>query len=282
MSGLPDFNQLIFAGGGTRCFWHGGFLEVTGKLGTLAPKRIAAVSGGALSAASWISGNEQRCMEVMRAAFEENESNLASGKSNFTPHQQLYSDVVADTLGDDAIARIAEGPQFQVLLASPPRWAPSRLSSGLYALLYKADEWVRSSPHLRAPAAMGLQGVRADARQAARDGRLVELICLAATIPPVFDIGTWEGREVVDGGMLTKAPIPDPDEGNSLYLLTKAYRHLPTHPRRTYAQPSSAVEADKIDFTAPGKIADTWTQGKADAQAFWSEMGVVVADSSSG
>ena len=274
MSSLPvRYDQIVFSGGGTRCFWHGGFMSVVGSYEDMAPERICAVSGGALSGAAWISGRDEPLRRIMGRAFDRNASNVDPSSDNFTPHQEIYRDVVDETLDDASIEAIADGPAFQILLGRPPAGLPARAGAALAIALYETDQQVRSTPHLRLPDAAGIEGVRVDARQAARDGRLVDLICAAATIPPVFDIPQWEGAPVIDGGTVDKAPLPDPDEGSTLLLLTRIYRNLPEIDGRTYIQPSEAVDADKIDFTERWKIDETWKQGEEDAKAWLGSAG---------
>lgn len=266
-----DFDQLTFSGGGIRCFWHGGFLCEMEKEFRIEPERVSGVSGGALSGAAWIGGREETLREVMRDAFEENERNLARDKANFTPHQEMYRAVVEETLDAEAMEAIANGPAFEVALSCPPQSVPPRISAVLYGFAYQAEQAIRSTPHLEWPRALGLEQLRVDARRAAREGHLVDLICAAATIPPVFDVPEWEGDRVLDGGMTDKAPLPSEGEGRTMVLLTRRYRHLPQHPDRAYFQPSCEVAADKIDFTDADKIDKTWEQGQADARG-WLEL----------
>jgi len=265
---LAQFDQIVFSGGGTRCFWHGGFLSEIGSFEDFAPERVCGVSGGALSASSWISGNEDRCKQVMGEIFERNESNIDLSSDNATPHQELYREAVQGTLPRDAIDRIAEGPQFQVQLGCPPQFIPPRLFAAICGLSYQVEQFVVGTPRLRVTRVLGLEALLVDARQAAREGRLIDLVCAAATIPPVFDIPCWDGRDVVDGGMVTKAPFPEPDEGRTLVMMTRQYRNLPESPDKLYVTPSQEVEADKIDFTRREKIEETWAQGRADARNF--------------
>nr|WP_271439018.1 patatin-like phospholipase family protein [Pontixanthobacter luteolus] len=180
----------------------------------------------------------------------------------------MYRAVVSTTLDDRAIERIADGPQFEVILGLPPQWLYPRLVAVFAGIAYQLDQQVRSTPHLALPRAMGMRSLRVDARQAAQQGRLVDLICVAATIPPVFDVPKWEGRDVLDGGMLDKAPLPQPDEGRTLVLLTRRYRNLPVSDRHIYVQPSKEVAADKIDFTDETKVTRTWEQGQRDARSW--------------
>jgi hypothetical protein len=62
--------------------------------------------------------------------------------------------------------------------------------------------------------------------------------------------------------------MPDPNEGRTLILLTRRFRHLPQSDSCLYVEPSEAVPADKIDFTNRRKIEDTWRQGASDGKAF--------------
>lgn len=263
-----SFNQVVFSGGGTRCFWHGGFLSELGTLADFSPSRVCGVSGGALSGAAWISGNDDRCREVMGDIFARTEHNIELTGEEVTPHQELYREAVSGTLAGDAVEKVASGPEFQILLGCPPSFLPSRLFAAICGMGYKLEQVVTGSPYLRLTRLLGLDAMLVDGRRAAREGKLIDLVCAAATIPPVFDIPKWEGRDVIDGGMVSKAPCPDPDEGRTLVLMTSTYRNIPQSVDKLFVTPSTEVEADKIDFTARGKIEETWEQGRADAKAF--------------
>ena len=267
------FEQLVFSGGGTRCFWHGGFLEVVAPAIGLAPERIVGVSGGALAAAAMITGRAEKLKDVMIRRFEEVDSNidlqaLPEGES-ITPHQRIYRAIVSEVLDDDeARRRVADGPAFQVQLGHPPSQAAPRVSTVPLFTLYEAEKRLRGTPHLRWCQAAGLRARLVDARQAARDGKLCELICAAAVIPPVFKIAMWDGEQVIDSGMADKAPMPEPNRGRTMILLTDNFPNTPRHPDRLYVEPSRETPADKIDFTDPDKLRRTWDLGRRDGEAF--------------
>ncbi len=105
-----------------------------------------------------------------------------------------------------------------------------------------------------------------DANAAARAGKLCDLVAAAAVIPPIFEPPLWNGRPVIDGGMTDQAPLPVPDTGETLVLLTRTYDRQPKVDGRTYVAPSSETPADKIDFTDASKLRRTWDQGVADAR----------------
>lgn len=97
---------------------------------------------------------------------------------------------------------------------------------------------------------------------------MIDLVCAAATVPPAFDPPLWDGKPAVDAGMIEQAPMPVPDSGNTLILLTKRFRDIPETPGRTYVMPSEEVRAEKIDFTDPPELRDTWALGEEDGRRF--------------
>jgi predicted acylesterase/phospholipase RssA len=275
---LPDNPpQIVFSGGGLRCFWQGGFMTELCQHRKFSPERVTGVSGGALAAASFLSGREKRLLEEMCAAFEEQDRNVdlfAEDDTGLTPHQQLYSAVVRRVLDEDASRQVADGPAFQVLIAHPPEEGlPPRLSGTAMTAAYEAELHVENSPHFNWAEKVGLDAERVDANAAAREGRLAELVEAAATIPPIFQPPEWNGRAVTDGGMADQAPMPEPDHGETLILLTRRYDRIPDHPTRTYLSPSDETPADKIDFTNPQKLRDTWAQGERDARRILDAQG---------
>ncbi len=266
------FEQLVFSGGGLRCFWQGGFLHVVRDALGLNPERISGVSGGAMSAAGFIGRRGKMMLDEMMRAFAEQDQNfdlneLTNDDDGRTPHQKIYRDVVTRVLSD-VLDDIAAGPSYQVLIGHPPGDDYADMSGSAAALAYEAELHLVSSPHFNWAEKGGLDSTLVDARRAAEDGTLVDLICAAATIPPIFDIPKWKGRPVVDGGMADQAPMPDPDRGRTLVLLTRRYDDIPDVEGRLYAWPSEATPADKIDFTEPEKLEETWDIGERDGRAF--------------
>lgn len=264
------YEQISFSGGGLRCFWQGGAVDELRSVLPLDPERITAASGGALAAACFISKQGPALMDAFHERLKEQDDNLhlepAADLKQMTPHQQLYRDVVEDVLCDKACERIAQGPAFEVLLARPPRFLPKRVGSALTMALYEADKLIRSTPHGRYAQAAGASEMRVDARQAAREGRLSDLVCIAATIPPVFRIKRWNGQPVIDAATIDNAPLPRQHSGRTLVLLTRSYRNLPLEEGRTYLAPSSATPADKIDFTDAESLQATYDQGRRDVR----------------
>ena len=272
-----SFDQIVFSGGGLRCFWQGGFMERVGPSLSEAPERVSGVSGGALAGAAWLGRVERKLLDSMRAAFSDEAYNatledMLNDKDGRTPHQRVYRDVVHEVLDDAAQERVAEGPAFQILLGYAPTERLSGLSGAAMTIAYETELHLVNAPHFNWAEKVGMGAELVDARQAARDGNLAELVCAAATIPPIFRTAEWRGKTVIDGGMADQAPMPDPDDGSTLVLLTRQYRRLPEIALRRYVAPSKETPADKIDFTDPGKLTATWDLGQEDGAAFLQDL----------
>ena len=263
-----SYDQISFSGGGIRCFWQGGALDALRAVRPLEPDRITAASGGALAGACFIAEQGPCLIDAFCKRLKKHDRNmhleLATDIKELTPHQQLYRDVVEEVLSPEACERVAQGPAFEVLLARPPKFLPKSIGAAVTMALYEIDKLIRSTPHGRYAEAAGAREIHVDARQAAREGRLTELVCIAATIPPVFGIKSWNGEPVIDAGTIDNAPLPRQHRGRTLVLLTRSYRNLPREKGRTYIAPSHATPADKIDFTDADALKATYAQGKRD------------------
>ncbi|WP_308917500.1 patatin-like phospholipase family protein [Jannaschia sp. LMIT008] len=276
MPRIPHFDQIVFSGGGLRCFWHGGWMSAVESAARFDPRRVTGVSGGALSAAAWLADREAWLFERFGRALHRNDANVtwddADDDHGRTPHQRVYKAIVDDVIDGPAQDRIADGPAFQISVATPTDApAPDALQAGAAGLIYQAEQVVAPTPHPRLSAAAGMTRRLIDARRAARDGTLPDLIRMAATVPPAFRPDTWDDEPIYDGGMVDKAPRPEPDRGRTLVLLTKRFRTLPDDEggRIDYVQPSDDVlSGGKLDFTDPTLLREAWDQGRRDGEAW--------------
>lgn len=271
------FEAVTFGGGGTRCFWQGGFLSAVSENIGLKPRRIDAVSGGTLSASVYVAGRAERLLEIMTDRFARRDRNIDPGAmaddADLLPHHELYREIISATFDDrEAVEAVAEGPEFVVHLARPVR-GPGRLGAWLTIALYEFDLHWRSSPHQKYAAMAGARPLRVDARQAAREGRLAELIVTAAAVPPLFPQKSWDGTTVIDGGVIDNAPPPACRDGETgLILLTRRYRHIPERDGHVYVCPSGEIPTDKVDFTDADGVRRTWQLGCDDGRKYLKEL----------
>lgn len=266
------FRQLVFSGGGLRCIWQGGFMEVVREPLEIDPERVSGVSGGALSATGFIARKGRDVLDRFVAATSAEDDNVTlddlDDEDGRTPHQRVYSDVVGGLIDEDVRNRIKDGPAYQILIAHPPSETAPGLTGAAMTAVYEAELHTVNSPHFSWTERFGLTSTLIDAREAAHNGRLAELVTAAATIPPLFRPAKWDGKPVIDGGMADQAPMPSPDEGRTMILLTRQYRRLPDNPDRLYVAPSKEMPADKIDFTDPEKLTSAWDVGRKDGEEF--------------
>ncbi|MBM2577233.1 patatin-like phospholipase family protein [Jannaschia sp. Os4] len=268
------FAQVVFSGGGLRCFWHGGWMEaVTAARPAPAPDRVTGVSGGALSAAAWLAGQEEWLFERFARALRRTDSNVTwddlDDDDGRSPHQRVYEAIVEDVIDADAQVRIAEGPAFQISVSTTGDGAGATLKALAAGTIYQMEQVVAPTPRPRLSSYAGVEQRLIDARRAARDGTLPDLIRMAATVPPAFRPDDWDGEPVYDGGMVDKAPLPDPDAGRTLALLTKRFASLPDDDHVDYVQPSAPVlDGSKLDFTDPDLLREAWDQGHRDGEAW--------------
>ncbi|MEM7488216.1 MAG: patatin-like phospholipase family protein [Pseudomonadota bacterium] len=269
------YDQLVFSGGGLRCFWHGGWMEAVEAHLTFAPKRVTGSSGGALSAAAWIAGREAKLFDRFARALRREDDNVTlsdmGDDDGRSPHQRVYEAIVEDVVDAAAQARIADGPVFQINVSTTGDSGTATLRALAAGTIYQAEQVVAPTPRPRLAAVAGVEQRLIDARRAARDGTLPDLIRMAATVPPAFRPDDWDGEPIYDGGMVDKAPLPRPDEGRTLVLLTKRFRRLPDDDpdRIDYVQPSRTVlSGSKLDFTEPDLLREAWDQGHGDGAAW--------------
>ncbi|PRY93633.1 patatin-like phospholipase [Hasllibacter halocynthiae] len=277
---MDGIKQIVFSGGGLRCFWHGGWMAALSEAGAEPrPRRVTGVSGGALSAAAWIAGAETRLFERFARAAMRNDRNVTlrdlDEEDGRSPHQRIYDTIVEDVLDAEAQARIAEGPAFQISVSTTGGGGGATLRALAAGAIYQVEQVLAPTPRPRLSAAGGVEQRLIDARGAARDGTLPDLVRMAATVPPAFRPDTWHGPEtdgdepIYDGGMVDKAPLPEPNEGSTLVLLTKRFEALPDEAGVHYVQPSEPVlDGSKLDFTDPGLLRQAWDQGRRDGEAW--------------
>ncbi|WP_179380232.1 patatin-like phospholipase family protein [Jannaschia marina] len=275
---LP-YDQLVFSGGGLRCFWHGGFLSEVTAAHPLRPARVTGSSGGALGAAAWIAGRAEHLRDVFRDALGRTDRNVTADdlddEAGRTVHQRVYTEVIEATLDDAALARIADGPAFQVNVSTPGNCDLPTLRALVGGTIYQVEQLFAPTPRPRLSAIAGMEQRLIDGRAAARTGQLPGLVRMAATVPPAFRPGTWDGEPLYDGGMVDKAPLPDPDAGPTLVLLTKRFTALPDDDggRITYVQPSETpLKGRKLDFTDPDLVKEAWTLGAKDGSRWRNEI----------
>ncbi|MCX6550075.1 MAG: patatin-like phospholipase family protein [Acidobacteria bacterium] len=271
---LPRFDSVVFAGGGSRCFWHAGFWrEVQGPL-ALAPKQIASVSAAGSIACALNAGIGEDALRLFQAATRANPRNFyprnVFGKNPVFPHERMYRRAVLELFDPAALARVHAGPEIRLLLGHVPRWLGPRTGALAAAAAYNFDKRVRRVVHPTLPLALGFRPEVVSVRECATPEELADLILASSCSPPMTSLRTWKGRYVLDGGVVDNVPVCALDDapGETLVMLTRRYPKLPDIPGRTYVQPSMTIAVSAWDYTSPEKLQSAYDLGRRDGEAF--------------
>ena len=270
-------DNLVFGGGGARCFWEAGFASVLREEVGLSPSAVSAVSGGSVVAASFIAHNLDLLRENMRSEFERIDRNVrwkaAVGSRSILPHCKAYHRAIENSFAHAAMDRIREGPYFWVQITRPPASWPHKLAIGVSSVVHEAERLARNTPHGRWCQNLGFRAEQVDARKLDSPAALAELLIASGCIPPFIPLQQWKKHPALDGSLLDNAPVErftsaEAGGETSLVLVTLRYANLPRRKNRIYVSPSKDLPADKLDFADAGAIEKALKLGKADGERF--------------
>jgi predicted acylesterase/phospholipase RssA len=273
--GAAMFEQVVFAGGGHRCWWQAGFWDVVAPAIELRPRVIAGVSAGAATACLMYANDSRTALGYYRRVLGGTPRNvyprnlLRAGVPVF-PHNGIYRAALKTLLGGERFAQLRErAPEIRIQFARIPRWLGPRSAVAVGLLAYNLEKYTRRPLHPSYGRRAGLHaggrpgaGLRERGRAGVADHRL-------QLHPPFTPIEYRDGRPTIDGGMVDNVPVDALDDpaAPTLVLTTRRYpHHAPVFVRgpRMYVQPSVKVPVSSWDYTAPHLYEATWLQGVED------------------
>lgn len=269
-----QFDSVVFAGGGNRCFWQAGFWSVAAPALNLRPSRVAAVSAGsavacALFAKTFDYGFRNHLMEVARNRRNMYLQNVMRKQPVF-PHGAMYRNAILACVSGDALMRLHQGPDIRVLVSCPPRWATRRMAMFLGAVAVGVDAWDGDRVDFSSGRRIGFNPLYVSVRECSTPEALADLIIASSCIPPLTPQAQRDGICLFDGGLVTNVPIDGitPAGTHTLVLLTRQATHLPSNSGRTYVQPSKPIPVGAWDYTNDAALQATFDLGRRDAEAF--------------
>lgn len=275
MSSQSPYRGVIFSGGGSRCFWQGGFWQAAAPALNLTPRAVAAVSAGASTACHIFGGKIEEAMEYYQAAHAHRAQKDPPGRNPFLPDPKglsIYRGALESVLEGEPFARLKQGPDLRIFMTRPPSWAKSALGIGLGYLGYGLDKGRGDPVHHRYARKLGFQPVVGRASQCATVKELADLVLASSCLPPMVPWCNWDGCKVMDGGILDNAPVDllGPGEQPVLVLLTRRYaaQELRSRPGVTYAQPSRPLAISKWEKANADLVRQTYEQGLRDGELF--------------
>jgi len=274
------FDAVVFAGGGCRCAWQGGFWETAAPALGLAPRVVGAVSAGAMMATVLFAGDGARCLAHFKALTAANRRNayprnLLRRRPVF-PHAAIYRDTILASLDGDGVERLRAGPDVRVLLTRLPRWLGARSGVFVGFLAYQADSVGGPRVHGHFGRRAGFVAEVVSMRACRTVAEVAELILHSSSTPPFTPVYRRDGRPVLDGGLIDAVPVEtvEPEARRTLVLLTKPHPAdaLPRVPGRVYVAPSEPVPVHKWDYTSPDGVQGAYDLGRRDGERFAREI----------
>lgn len=272
-----DYANVVFSGGGNRCFWQAGFWSVAAPALDLRPRQVSAVSAGSAIACALFAG-------AFDEGFAHYKKALAANGSNFRlrnllrdhpvfPHGDMYRATILASLSKAGLRRLHRGPDIRVLVASPPEWASRRLAWLLGAIAGGIDECSAPAIHRSAGSRIGFRPLFISVRECATPDALADLIIASSCIPPLTPQASRNGVPLFDGGVISNVPVEGlaPGAGETLVLLTRRFAELPSIAGRTYVQPSRPIPVAAWDYTNEAAVQSTYDLGRRDGEAFCRE-----------
>jgi predicted acylesterase/phospholipase RssA len=281
------FDQVVFAGGGNRCWWQAGWWDTVAPELQLRPRVIAAISAGAATACMVYAHDSHQTMDYYREVLSNNRRNAYWGNllrnERVFPHYGIYRTALLTIFGDGRLSYLQQAPEIRIGVAHIPHWSGPRLAVAAGLLAYNIDKHVLKTLHPRLGRKLGFRPEFVRAQDCASPEQLADLLLQSASTPPFTPVLRRAGRPVLDGGLVDNVPVDalDTAPGNVLVLVTRLYprprRFVQEHvfeqggQRRLYLQPSERVPISSWDYTRPDAMTHAYELGRRDGETFLRE-----------
>lgn len=278
------YPNVIFAGGGSRCFWQLGFWEGARKGGLDLGRNLRLVgsaSAGCATATAAVLGRPYDALEIFKELTAANPRNVhwqnlwPGSEKPILPHSQMYRRALELFLADTPLEELNAAPLF-FLMSGYPRFLGGPLGAAAGFFIYAVEKRVTGAVHPRWAGRVGYTPVIGSSRSCQSKDAFIDLVLASSCVPPVLPGGSHNGQRVLDGGLVDNVPVlltqnhPEP----TLVLLSRRYRDsLPTpktgqEPAITYAQPSRPIGLDKFDYANPNGLQEVFDLGLEDGERF--------------
>lgn len=270
-----DYHHIVFAGGGNRCWWQAGLVELLSQHRCWQARHLIGASAGAGIATAFATGRLQDALKCAVTRFAATPRNvewreLLRGRRPFML-PRIYPDWVASFLDAGDLSRLKQARiKIEAVITRPLPLLPLTFSTLLALALYASEKFWLKNFHARLPHYLGFRVEYLDLADSADLAQAHTLLLASGAAVPITPVHRVHGRPALDGGFYDSAPLPrdrahDP---HTLVLLTRHRPDLPqifTHQQRVYLQPAQAVPAINMDCTHPTDVQLTYEQGRREA-----------------
>ena len=269
-----NFENVVFAGGGNRCFWQAGVWKTIQSQLDSAPQNIASVSAGSAISCSLFSNRFEAVYETTLKVMTDNKKNRY-WKNLFSsepihPHDRLYRFIIETAIDQEGLETLQQGPKNHILVAHIPSWLGPKSATLIGLSAYQLEKKLFHPVHPKFGKALGFKSEFIKVQNCKTVNDLSNLIISSSCTPPFTPLMYQSGKAVLDGGMIDNIPVHGVSgySGDTLVLCSRPYNNLPNIPGRTYLAPSNPVAISSWDYTNPKAVKATFEQGKEDALKF--------------
>lgn len=272
-----NYQHIVFAGGGNRCWWQAGVVEVLSQHACWQAKSLIGASAGAGVATAFATGRLQDALTAATERFNATARNfewreLFKGKRPFMM-PRIYPDWISSFLDASDLERLKQRAlKIEVVITRPIPYLPLTLSTLLALALYASEKFWLKNFHARLPHHLGFRAEYMDLTRSTSLADAHTLLLASAAAVPITPIHRVSGRAALDGGFYDSIPLPQKrqDDQKTLVLLTRHRADLPQifmHQQRVYLQPTQRVAAINMDCTSGTNVQLTYAQGRSEALA---------------
>lgn len=275
------FEQVVFSGGGNRCWWQAGFWDVIRPALDVRPQVIAGVSTGAAMACMLYANHSQWALDYFNFVLKGNPrncypGNLLSTQEPVFPHKAIYQQALRETLGGQQFLRLKNiAPEIRIQYTRLPQgmglWRGLVLGLGAHYL----EKNLFNPLHPTYVKKLGFTPEAGRVQDCDTVDDLVSLLMASASMPPQMGVEYRKGQPALDGSLYDNIPInlvrTGENAGLTLVLLTDRFPTLPEQfvvDGRIYAQPSANIPVGAWDYTQPEALRLAYQLGQKDAQHF--------------
>jgi predicted acylesterase/phospholipase RssA len=271
------FDAIVFAGGGNRCYWQGGFYEAVAERIGLEPALAVGVSAGAFAGIYSLLGIGPQVRAQVLPACGQHRKNFdfaawrrGEALCPVGPMYRTYLDTLFDAA---ALARLQQLTDFHIAVSRLPRGLPPIVGAALGITAYQVEKKLFAPVHPQFGRRLGFTAEFIRVRALAAPQELADALMASGGVPPFMPVTQVGGRPAFDGGLFDGVPVGPLDDieaagGRSLVLLTRLYKNIPQVAGRTYIQPSRRLDVKQFDLRNPDGIRDAYELGLKDGAAF--------------
>ncbi|MGB1141881.1 MAG: patatin-like phospholipase family protein, partial [Halioglobus sp.] len=209
-----EFENAIFAGGGSRCLWQVGFWEGANRAGLGLSDTVtyaASTSAGCAMATACLLGRGAQALELFKDMTAQNPANIhwhnlrpGSGQP-LLPHIAMYREALERFLVPSDLEALAN-KRLEFLMAQFPRFMPSGPGAMLAFIVYGLEKHLTGVLHPTWTRKLGFEPVVRGNQEADDIPDLIDIILSSSCVPPVLPGEGYKGLRVLDGGVIDNVP----------------------------------------------------------------------------